>query len=48
LPVSPLDPPRPPVAVWRLVLPHHAATTTFQMVKKSGGAPRSSPNFRAS
>ena len=49
LPVSPLDPPRPPVAAWKLVLPHGAATTTtFQMVKEFRGALRSSPNLRAS
>src|SRR5512136_1884641 len=49
LPVSPLDPPRPPVPVWRLRPTHHAVTTTvFHLVKRFGGGPRSSPDSRAS
>jgi hypothetical protein len=46
VPVSPLDhrgPHRP------RYLPHHAATTAdFELVKRSGGNPRSSPDLRAS
>src|SRR5271155_3849060 len=49
LPVSPLAPPRPPVPVWRLALPHRAATTAnFELVKRFRGDPRSSPDLRAS